>query len=222
MKPIEKAERYTLSKLVVRNLKQYIVEHRLTPGEKLPAERELSQIMNVSRAILREALRSLESAGILEIRHGEGAFICANSMSPLLEQLSFAAQLSGTNGKEMLDIRYLLEAAVIDDLYRQGGILPIEEMERWAAAAAEPGSTQAQTLEADVQFHLALFRAKSNDVLIQLAELLIRQAIETAGGKSSAAQMADEHARYIRAMQKPDAEAAKLVLREHLGMLSSV
>ncbi|TMV47315.1 FadR family transcriptional regulator [Paenibacillus mesophilus] len=214
MKPIEKAERYTLSKLVVQNLKQYMIQNNMSPGEKLPAERELSQIMNVSRAILREALRSLESSGILEIRHGEGAFISANSLSPLLEQMSFAAGLSGSDGRELLEIRYMLEAAAIDEVMRQGGAFPFEELERWGAAAAQ--SEQAQASEADVQLHLAVVRSMRNDSLTPLAELFIRQAAERVSVRADT--IAEQHDRYVRTLRSADAESAKLVLREHLGI----
>lgn len=215
MKPIEKAERYTLSKLVVQNLKQFMIQNNMTSGEKLPAERELSQIMNVSRAILREALRSLESSGILEIRHGEGAFISANSLSPLLEQMSFAASLSGSDGMELLEIRYMLEAAAIDEVIRRGGTFPLEELERWGAAAAAQ-SDQAQASEADVQLHLAVVRSIRNDSLTPLAELFIRQAAVRVSVRSDT--IAEQHERYVRTLRSADAESAKLVLREHLGI----
>lgn len=217
MKPIEKAERYTLSKLVVQNLKQYMIQHNMTPGDKLPAERELSQIMNVSRAILREALRSLESSGILEIRHGEGAFISANSLSPLLEQLSFAASMSGAGGGELLEIRYMLEAAAIDEMIRRGGAFPLEELERLrsAAASAEPGGPHAS--EADAQFHLAVVRSMRNESLTSLAELFIRQAAANNRDHSDTGRVNKEHERYMLALGAADAESAKRVLREHLG-----
>ncbi|PYI53966.1 FadR/GntR family transcriptional regulator [Paenibacillus flagellatus] len=218
MKPIEKAERYTLSKLVVHNLKQYIVENGILPGQKLPAERELAQIMKVSRAILREALRSLESAGILEIRHGEGAFISANSLSPLLEQLSFAASLSGSNAGELLEIRYLLEAAAVDAALKKGGAFPFDELERLIEAAAAPGAPKPQTDEADAAFHLAVVRTLGNGSLAQLAELFIRQAATADGGPAAPARAAEEHARYVRALREANAEAAKFVLREHLRL----
>lgn len=217
MKPIEKAERYTLSKLVVQNLKQYMIQHNMTPGEKLPAERELAQIMNVSRAILREALRSLESAGILDIRHGEGAFLSANSLNPLIEQMSFAAKMSGGAGKEFLEVRYLLEAAVVDEAIVRGNAFPMRELEHWRAAAADPDVARDQAAEADAQLHLAVVRALGNDSLTALAELFIRQAASPASGQPSAERRAAEHDRYISALGDADAGQAKRVLREHLG-----
>ncbi|MBD2861434.1 FadR/GntR family transcriptional regulator [Paenibacillus oceani] len=219
MKPIETAERYTLSKLVVHKLKQYIVEHNIAPGDKLPAERELSQTMKVSRAILREALRSLESAGILEIRHGEGAFISANSLSPLLEQLSFAAQLNRKGGRELLEIRYLLEASAVDAVLEQGRNIPFAELERlneeWASSA---GSESRQT-EADVNLHLAVVQPLLNSSFTSLAELFIRQAAASTGtDRSHAAAIYEQHSRYIRLLREGKALEAKALLREHLGL----
>ncbi|GAA3409151.1 FadR/GntR family transcriptional regulator [Paenibacillus hodogayensis] len=218
MKPIEKAERYTLSKLVVQNLKQYIIEHKLAPGERLPAERELSQIMKVSRAILREALRSLESAGILDIRHGEGAFLSANSLSPLLEQLSFAASLSGGGRQELREIRYLLEAAAIEEGVRRGSAFPIEELERWHAAAAQPQQADesgSQAAEAEAQFHIAIVGTLGNESLGKLAELFIRQALPHSGVKAD--ERAKQRVRYLQALRSSDSTAAKLALRELAG-----
>jgi DNA-binding FadR family transcriptional regulator len=219
MKPIDKVERYTLSKLVVRNLKQYIIENRLATGEKLPAERELAQEMNVSRAILREALRSLESSGILEIRHGEGAYIAANSLNPLLEQLAFTTRMSGNDGKDLIDMRLLLERALIDEALDQGSSLPIAEMERWneSLAAQSPGDDIGQAVEADVQLHLALFRARGNHALLQLAELLLRLSAEAALERGSLKQLVVENSRYIGALRNGDARAAKLALGEPVG-----
>lgn len=218
MRPIEKNERYTLSKLVVQNLKQYMIERKLTPGERLPAERELAQIMQVSRAILREALRSLESSGILEIRHGEGAFISANSLSPLLEQLTFSAGLSAGSGGELLQIRYLLEAAAIDEAIRLGKPFPYEALDRWSAAAAKPDGTSEQRAEAEAQFHLAIVRTLNNESLAKLAELFIRQAAAFPAGPFDAE--AGKRARYLHALRETDAVEAKLALRALLEQRS--
>lgn len=214
MKPIEKAERYTLSKLVVQNLKQYMAERKMTLGDKLPAERELAQLMNVSRAILREALRSLESAGILEIRHGEGAFLAANSIAPLLEQLKFSASMSGANGAELLQIRHMLEASAIDEQTAQGGVFPIEEMER-LLAEIRSSADDAAWAEADASFHLAIVRSLGNESLTALAELFIRQT-DSPSAASRRSEAEQEHVQYVQALRNRDTEQAKKLLRAHL------
>lgn len=212
MKPIEKSERYTLSKLLVEQLKQYIVNNNIQPGEKLPAERKLSIDMKVSRAILREALRSLESSGILELRHGEGAFVTAQSLTPLLEQLSFAAKRSAENVQELLEIRYMLEAAAIDELFVRYGAVPAETLAQAEALAADP--------DADAEFHLAIIRALGNDSLAQLAELFVLQAADAIGSETGSGMLppVQAHQGYLDALKHGNPQQAKSILREHLGL----
>lgn len=220
MKPIEKAERYTLSKLVVDNLKQYIVDYNIQPGEKLPAERKLSQDMKVSRAILREALRSLESSGILELRHGEGAFISSHSLNPLLEQMAFAANRSASNSQELLHIRYMLEASSIDELLLRKVELPFEELKQLSSQAVSVirGTVDVAVVEADVQFHLTLIRALHNDSLSQLAELFIRQAAGAVRLALDPVQLSQFYEQFMQALKLADADKAKAILRQHLDL----
>ena len=60
---------------LVEQIQQKIMDNELKVGDKLPPEREMSEIYNISRNSVREALRSLEVLGLVECRHGEGNFI---------------------------------------------------------------------------------------------------------------------------------------------------
>lgn len=212
MKAIEQSERYTLSKLVAQNLKQYILDQKLAPGDKLPAERELSLIMNVSRAILREALRSMESSGILEIRHGEGSYVANRFLSPLIDRLSFQVQMMGTSHHEIREIRFLLESAALDAAAGQTDPAFHDNLDRLAMTAAESDP------EADISFHMAVIRAQRNDSFTQLAEFFIRLA--SSAPVPSERSSLEEHREYAAALRKQDIDGAKKILRKHLGMMS--
>lgn len=209
MKPIEQAERYTLSKLVVQNLQQYIIDNQLNTGDKLPAERQLSEFLNVSRAILREALRSLESCGIVEIRHGEGTFVANRALTPLLEHLSFAMRMPGAESRDLQKVRYLLESAAIDIAADPSNGCDFDELERLAGQVGE---------KADVSFHLAVIQTIRNDTFLQLAELFIRQAYQ-GPGKVESPIATEEHQRYVEALRLNNPQEAKRILRKHLGLL---
>ncbi len=73
---------------IVRQIKTMIAEGRLASGDRLPPERELAEKFLVSRTSVREALRSLESLGLVEIRPGEGTFIREASVDRLVEPLA--------------------------------------------------------------------------------------------------------------------------------------
>lgn len=220
MKPIEKSERYTLSQLVVQNIKQLILERNLSPGDKLPAERELAQVVGVSRAILREALRALESFGIVEIKHGEGTYVSAHFLHPLVEQLSFVMQMNNPQATaDIRDIRYWLEAAALN-------ALPGAEASGWEALAqaaeryADPALAADERAEADAQLHLSLIALTGNRTLLQLAEPFVRQTLPRADDEALPAR-AEEHARYIAAARDGDTLLARELLHAHLATSSS-
>src|SRR5499426_3168263 len=73
---------------IVRQVKTLIADGRLTSGDRLPPERELAERFRVSRTSVREALRSLQSRGLIEIRAGEGAFVRDISVEALIEPLA--------------------------------------------------------------------------------------------------------------------------------------
>jgi DNA-binding FadR family transcriptional regulator len=221
MKPIEKAERYTLSKQVVQNLKRYILEQRIAPGGKLPAERELAKIMNVSRAILREALRSLESAGILEIRHGEGAFIADLNLAPLMEQLAFSAQLRGNGIAELAGIRRLLEMGAVDALLADGREIELAKLSEAAEKADEAEKSGDAPAEAELRFHLAIFEPLGNETMSRFADQLIRLTQPHLQSSSVGRSRAEGRRRFLDALQRKDAADAKRWLLELLKPESS-
>src|SRR5437867_8832817 len=73
---------------IVRQVKQMIAEGRLKSGDRLPPERDLAEKFVVSRSSVREALRALESLGLVEIRPGEGTFVREVSVESLIEPLA--------------------------------------------------------------------------------------------------------------------------------------
>src|SRR5437870_9542061 len=73
---------------IVRQIKAMIAEGRLKSGDQLPPERDLAEKFLVSRTSVREALRALESVGLIEIRPGEGTFVREVSVDALVEPLA--------------------------------------------------------------------------------------------------------------------------------------
>jgi DNA-binding FadR family transcriptional regulator len=79
-----------LSKAVRDYVKQYILENDLKGGDPLPPETHLVQELGVGRSSVREAIKSLQSLGIVEARHGDGLYVREYNMDPILETLSFS------------------------------------------------------------------------------------------------------------------------------------
>ncbi|WP_309120302.1 GntR family transcriptional regulator [Paenibacillus sp.] len=220
MKPIEKSERYTLSQLVVQNLKQLILERKMAPGDKLPAERELSQILGVSRAILREALRSLESFGILEIKHGEGTYVAGNFLNPLVEQLAFVLQMNEKTFQELHEVRFLLEAAALASVPTPNPEL-WDELQELSDQFAGPALDLEERAAIDARFHLAVIGSLQNQTLLYLAKPFVQQLSVRLLTEADIQKSAEEHTSYLNAIRTGDMALAKTILQEHLSTKNS-
>lgn len=218
MKPIEGKERYTLSKIVSDNLRDYIVQNELKTGDKLPSERDLSTKLDVSRVIVREALRSLESAGIVSIRHGEGAFVNTDDASVLFSNLLFFWQMRQDKMEEILELRKLLEGEAIRGIIDRSDELhlaQLEEINRRMERATETAIFQ----ELDLEFHKTLIQATNNDLFIQLADIIVHYFTVVSTNNmdiSDRKKALKEHHLMMEALRNKDREWALQILYEHL------
>src|SRR5437867_12526511 len=97
---------------IVRQVKQLIAEGRFKSGDRLPPERELAEKFVVSRTSVREALRALESLGLIDIRPGEGTFVREVSIDALVGPLALLMTTQREAIGELFEARRVLEPAL--------------------------------------------------------------------------------------------------------------
>jgi GntR family transcriptional repressor for pyruvate dehydrogenase complex len=105
----EAFEKDILPNKIVSSLLTLIKDKELLPGDKLPPERELAEMMNVSRSALREALRALAVMNVVEIRPGSGTFITTLSPEQLVAPLTFMFALDDATIFQLFEARETLE-----------------------------------------------------------------------------------------------------------------
>jgi len=110
--PIKPVRKKSLPEAIIQELRSLIDTGHLVPGSKLPGERELAQMMSVSRASLREALRVLNLLGIIENRPGSGTYLASSSDHWPIEPFSILFLLKKSTLFEIFDARKILEAGV--------------------------------------------------------------------------------------------------------------
>jgi len=155
-------------------LKEYVVLRGLKSGDPLPSEAELARQLGVSRTSVREAVKALETIGILESRRGSGVFVGEFSFDPLVESLPYG--LMGDTGSiaELLDVRCTLEVALVDRAIALRSPEQVEALrgtlERFRALAerGEPLGIE------DRAFHQQLFLNLENRVLVGLIDVFWR------------------------------------------------
>ena len=153
----------------------------LRPGDKLPAERDLALRMEISRPTLREAVKVLVDAGLIEVRRGPGGgMFVATDVVPV-DLVRHATELRLSEAASVLEARRLIEPQVARLAHARAGdaeLAPLEqsiEMMRAIVARGYRPEDEDRFLQLDVQFHLALARAAANPTLETLLRIVFRQ-----------------------------------------------
>jgi len=216
--------RTTLTADIYRKLVAHIIRGVWKPGSRIPAERQLGQMLGVGRASLREALKALEIMGLIETRLGDGTYVCQRSeflSRPLLWAITSTSE---TEIQELVEARRLIETelaglaaerATADDLKLIGA-----HLDRMEASLHKPS----EFLQADIEFHLAIGQAAHNSILMNALNLirnLLQQWIGSTLQTPGVSQMALEHHKTIfLALAKKNGSAARTAMMAHLGEMA--
>ena len=212
------------SQTTAAQIKEIILTRNLHPGDPLPTENELCDLLGVSRSSVREAVRTLATLGIVEVRHGPGTFVGQMSLDALVETLVFrGALLPGDDLKalrEIIEIRQALDLAMAEQLADavQGTANPeLWELVETMEDASRRGETFA---EQDRRFHTALLGAMSNSIVAPLVGAFwdVHTAVMPRLGVSlpdDLAQTAHAHREMLEAAEAGDVEAYQAAVRRH-------
>jgi DNA-binding FadR family transcriptional regulator len=164
--------RPTLNEIVRDYVKQYILDQGLIAGDPLPTETQLAQDLGVARGSVREAIKALQSLGIVEVRHGDGLYVRPYSFDPILETLGYGMRFDTKTLAELAQIRVLLERAAIEDAVETLGAEDLARLEElltdWRARIE---SGQPHVAKLDEEFHRILYGALNNQTFMKLFEV---------------------------------------------------
>jgi GntR family transcriptional repressor for pyruvate dehydrogenase complex len=222
----EPIERRKVYELIAEQLLLQISQRRLQPGDHLPPERELTQLYRAGRSSVREALRMLESRGVIEPL-GNGSFAVAQYANPLNSSLRLLLSLDEASMHDIYELRRILEceAAALAAVRRTDEHLAlmdrgIEEMARGLATAG--GELY---IDGDLRFHLAIADATRNGVVLHTMRALrevIRRALMSVFLIPGSPERSQEQHRAIRAaIADRDADRARAEMRDHLVSVES-
>jgi len=218
MKPTEGVT----AEIVVQHVRALIERGELTPGDRLPPERELAVQLGVSRPSVRAGLRSLAAIGVLQTRHGAGTFITDGPPTLGSEPLSFLAALHGFTRDEMFEARRALEVGV-------AGLAAERATDDHIATIAEEVTGMFASLDDahaflihDIRFHRAVAAASGNPILASLVEmvsaLFYDQRRKTITHGRDLKQSAQAHRNIYHAVRAHDAKRARAAMSEHLSL----
>ena len=208
---------------VLDQLREAILSGRIRPGERLPGERQLCEEFGVGRPTLREALRSLEAVGMIEVRPGKGggSYAVTPSESTLGDALASLVSLRGASLEDLAEFRVDFEGENAAWAARRADASDIATLQRIVVEAREASGVEVLA-SADVRWHEALARATKNRLRIGIA-LGIHGAVARRHNQL-VRPAAYEHALTIRddldaitaAVGDGNADLARALMREHI------
>jgi len=205
---------------IVRQVKQMIAEGRLKSGDRLPPERDLAEKFVVSRTSVREALRVLESLGLIEIRAGEGTFVRGVSVESLIEPLALVMAAQREAIGELFEARRVLEPAIAALAAGRATPEEIHEMERILEDQAKEIAAGKTGLAQDAAFHAAIGTAAHNRAITRIAhaimDLLTQSREESLNTPGRPTRSHQDHRRILQAIARRNATAARQAMLDHL------
>jgi GntR family transcriptional repressor for pyruvate dehydrogenase complex len=206
---------------IVENLINLIKMRSLQMGDKLPPERQLCEIIGVSRPILREALKALQVMNIIDIRQGAGAYVKSLEPEDVVEHLDIVFHMDSSLYRDLYEARRVLEAAIAGMAAVNISDAEIEAIEENVRQAAARMDDEQLFLKRDMELHEMILRAAGNRVIpvfmqsINRLSLLIR--------KQSNAQplirqnTIQDHESIISALKSRDPEKAARAMERHIA-----
>src|SRR6478735_8617309 len=153
-------------------IKQLILTRNLRPGDPLPTEAELCETLDVSRSSVREAIRTLSTLDIVDVRHGHGTFVGGMSLDPMVEALVFRGVLSPGGSlnalREVVEVRLALDLAMADRVVEGTANGDVSDLSALVDEMVEKAGRGESFLDADRAFHTKLFGVTSNRLAEQL------------------------------------------------------
>lgn len=208
-----------LPKGVADQIIQIILERRLKPGDRIPTEIELMEMMNVGRNTVREAIRSLTSRNILVVKQGAGTFVADNRGIPEdplgLTFIGDDSQLA----LELSDVRLLIEPAIAEAAAVHATDEEIEHMLMICEEIKSIAEAGASYIEKDLELHQYISDCCGNSILRNLGHILTgASSISIRITKDRYRDMAfSEHYLIVQAIKRRDPLGARYAMIRHLS-----
>jgi GntR family transcriptional regulator, transcriptional repressor for pyruvate dehydrogenase complex len=224
---LTRIERASIKELALEQLRKYIQSGAVKPGERLPAERVLSERLGVGRSSVREALKILEAIGMIESRIGEGTFLVQQSGASIARSIGLSLATWGGAIVEIIEARQMLEVEAARKAALHAAPAEIAAMETALQHMEASVQNFPAYLAADMHFHRLIGQATHNPIVAQITDTLIT-LLEEALHEGHADQLptfaegSGTHREVFDAIARGDGEAAAEGMRRHLQFTSDL
>ncbi len=217
LKPVQRRKLY---REIVDQIRGLIKGGRLKHGDRLPPERELAEIFQVSRNSVREAIRSLEEKGIVTSRPGAGTYVTLGDEDYVVDQFASAIGRERDKLSEIFEFRRLVEPHIAYLAAQNAVATDLAELEDLLQKQAEEVNDRGRTVELDQSFHLALARASKSTILLRIVEtlndILEETRAESLQGEARSLGSLQGHRTVLEAIKQRNSGLARRSMNDHL------
>jgi GntR family transcriptional repressor for pyruvate dehydrogenase complex len=223
---LEPVRRTKVYEEVAARLRRLIAEGHLKPGDKLPPERDLATALSVSRTSVRDAIRTLEVAGLLQPRQGEGTVVRELSADTLVAPIASALLARRDLLADLMDVRKMIEPAMAREAARHATPEEVRALEGILARQAGRIEAGGLAIDEDSAFHDMIARMSRNQVLLRVIDVLMDLLRE---GRERSLQVRGRPQRSLRAhrqvldaIRRGDGDAAARAMLSHLDQIQEM
>jgi GntR family transcriptional repressor for pyruvate dehydrogenase complex len=221
--PLQRGQR--LADRVADAIRQTLLSGELKPGDALPSERELSKQFDVSRTVIREAIRSLSGKGLVQAVGGSGVRVLAVDVDTVGESMRNLVHGAAFDYAKVDEIRHVIEVAAAGFAAERATSEDIAVIERSLKAMNDQLGDLDVCVQADLAFHRALAVATHNELFLMLHDSLgaplvdVRRRNLERGGVTRRKRIVAAHRRILNEVKRGDPEGARRMMRDHLGQV---
>ncbi|MDY4078108.1 MAG: FadR/GntR family transcriptional regulator [Clostridium sp.] len=214
--PIKNVKVY---EIIMNQIKDIVRSGELKRGDKLPSERDLALKLNVSRTSVREAIKALETLGLIESKHGEGNYIRSDFEDILLEPLSIVFMLIGSDKNEILQLRNAIEPEVAKIAAENITNDEIEKLEDIIEKLSKTKDSK-ECASLDKEFHYTIAKASKNHLLstiiFSVSSLIEEYIDESKIYDDKKEEVIKEHRKILKALKEHNKDEAFNEAKRHL------
>ncbi len=215
--------RDSVSTKVIDQILKLISEKQLRPGDRLPPERKLAEILHVSRPSLREALHALAIMKILENRQGAGTYITSLKPEIIIEHLETIFVLDDSTYLQLLQARKVVETGIVEMAAEKITDADLERLQECLDREQQVIDDPEQFLKLDIEFHRIISESAQNSLLNNFMNSIIRLGIHSRRRTGEKLEVRErtvaDHRLIMQALKNRDPEHARLEMLNHLGYI---
>ena len=212
--------RTTLTSQVVDHVLGRIKSGEVKPGQRLPTETELTQTLGISRTCVREAMKSLESLGLVRIRQRIGAIVMEPSAANLLNADHFSLMVQSQQAEDLLEFRKIIEVGLASLAAEKARDEDIAAMRAALDRYRQELAAEGVDCNTDMSFHTALAAASGNKMAVIVWQMLSERLAQVLERTITVPHVCEEtlkdHETIFRAVKSRNPRRAREAMRSHL------